>query len=93
MRVLDIGCGWGGLALYLAQNAGVEVTGLTLSEEQHKVAEERARRAGLADRVRFLLRDYREETGRYDRIVSVGMFEHVGVNHYDDVLPPGLRPA
>jgi cyclopropane-fatty-acyl-phospholipid synthase len=83
-RVLDIGCGWGGLALYLAQNAGVEVTGLTLSEEQHKVAEERARRAGLADRVRFLLRDYREETGRYDRIVSVGMFEHVGVRHYDD---------
>lgn len=82
-HVLDIGCGWGGLALYLAQTAGVEVTGLTLSEEQHKVAQERARRAGLSDRVRFLLRDYREETGRYDRIVSVGMFEHVGINQYD----------
>lgn len=82
-RVLDIGCGWGGLALYLAQTCDVEVTGLTLSEEQHKVAEERARKAGLSDRVRFLLRDYRQETGRYDRIVSVGMFEHVGVRHYN----------
>ncbi|WP_374444635.1 class I SAM-dependent methyltransferase [Stella sp.] len=81
-KVLDIGCGWGGLALYLAQTADVDVTGLTLSEEQHKVAEERARKAGLSDRVRFLLRDYREEKGRYDRIVSVGMFEHVGVRHY-----------
>jgi cyclopropane-fatty-acyl-phospholipid synthase len=58
------------------------VTGLTLSAEQHKVATRRAAAAGLADRVRFYLRDYREETGRYDRIVSVGMFEHVGVNHY-----------
>ncbi|MCC7272226.1 MAG: class I SAM-dependent methyltransferase [Alphaproteobacteria bacterium] len=82
-RVLDIGSGWGGLALYLAQTADVDVTGLTLSEEQHKVANERARRAGLEHRVRFLLRDYREEAGRYDRIVSVGMFEHVGVVHYD----------
>ncbi|BBK42657.1 cyclopropane-fatty-acyl-phospholipid synthase [Allostella vacuolata] len=82
-QVLDIGCGWGGLALYLAQTADVQVTGLTLSQEQHKVAEERARRAGLSDRVRFLLRDYREEQGRYDRIVSVGMFEHVGVRQFD----------
>ncbi len=82
-QVLDIGCGWGGLALYLASIADVQVTGLTLSEEQLKVAEERARRAGLGDRVRFLLRDYREEAGRYDRIVSVGMFEHVGVVHYE----------
>jgi len=81
-KVLDIGCGWGGLALYLAQVADVEVTGLTLSVEQHKVAVERARAAGLADRVRFHLRDYREDSGRYDRIVSVGMFEHVGVQHY-----------
>jgi cyclopropane-fatty-acyl-phospholipid synthase len=81
-KVLDIGCGWGGLALYLAESCGVEVTGLTLSEEQLKVAQRRAAAAGLADRVRFHLRDYREETGRYDRIVSVGMFEHVGVNHY-----------
>jgi cyclopropane-fatty-acyl-phospholipid synthase len=81
-RVLDIGSGWGGLALYLADECGVEVTGLTLSEEQLKVAQRRAAAAGLADRVRFHLRDYREESGRYDRIVSVGMFEHVGVKQY-----------
>jgi len=81
-EVLDIGCGWGGLALYLAAESGVNVTGLTLSEEQLKVAQRRAEQAGLADRVRFYLRDYREEPGEYDRIVSVGMFEHVGVNQY-----------
>lgn len=81
-KVLDIGSGWGGLALYLAREHGVEVTGLTLSSEQLAYAEARARREGLADRVRFVLRDYRAETGVYDRIVSVGMFEHVGVNHY-----------
>jgi cyclopropane-fatty-acyl-phospholipid synthase len=82
LKVLDIGSGWGGLALYLAAQCGADVTGLTLSEEQHKVATGRAAAAGLADRVRFHLRDYREETDRYDRIVSVGMFEHVGVNQY-----------
>jgi cyclopropane-fatty-acyl-phospholipid synthase len=81
-RVLDIGSGWGGLALYLADECGVDVTGLTLSEEQLKVAQRRAAAAGLADRVRFHLRDYREESGHYDRIVSVGMFEHVGVKQY-----------
>jgi cyclopropane-fatty-acyl-phospholipid synthase len=81
-RVLDIGSGWGGLALYLAGECGADVTGLTLSVEQHKVATRRAAVAGLSDRVRFHLRDYREETGEYDRIVSVGMFEHVGLNHY-----------
>ena len=81
-KVLDIGSGWGGLALYLAAECGADVTGLTLSEEQHKVATRRAAAAGLSDRVRFHLRDYREETGCYDRIVSVGMFEHVGVNQY-----------
>src|SRR5271166_5420378 len=81
-RVLDIGSGWGGLALYLAGECGADVTGLTLSVEQHKAAVLRAAAAGLSDRVRFHLRDYREELGRYDRIVSVGMFEHVGVNHY-----------
>ncbi len=81
-RVLDIGCGWGGLALYLAGECGADVTGLTLSVEQHKVASRRAVAAGLADRVRFHLRDYREERGQYDRIVSVGMFEHVGLDHY-----------
>src|SRR5437762_2613539 len=81
-RVLDIGSGWGGLALYLADECGADVTGLTLSEEQLKVAQRRAAAAGLSDRVRFHLRDYREETGRYDRIDSLGMFEHVGVNQY-----------
>jgi cyclopropane-fatty-acyl-phospholipid synthase len=81
-KVLDIGSGWGGLALFLAAECGADVTGLTLSAEQHKVATGRAAAAGLTDRVRFYLRDYREENGRYDRIVSVGMFEHVGINHY-----------
>src|SRR6516225_1519550 len=82
-RVLDIGSGWGGLALYLASDCGTDVTGLTLSVEQHRVATRRAAAAGLSDRVRFYLRDYREELGRYDRIVSVGVFEHVGINHYN----------
>jgi cyclopropane-fatty-acyl-phospholipid synthase len=77
-RVLDIGCGWGGLALYLAAVAGVEVTGVTLAEEQLKVARARAEAAGLADRVRFELRDYREVSETFDRVVSVGMLEHVG---------------
>lgn len=82
-RILDIGSGWGGLALSLAGLAkGTEVTGITLSQEQLKAARERAVAAGLAGRVKFALRDYREERGRYDRIVSVGMFEHVGPNHY-----------
>ncbi len=82
LRVLDIGCGWGGMALTLARTAGVQVTGITLSAEQLAVARERAERAGLSDRVRFELCDYREVAGRFDRIVSVGMFEHVGVPHY-----------
>lgn len=81
-RVLDIGCGWGGLAMYLAEQAGVQVTGLTLSTEQHRVANERVRQRGLQDQVQILLEDYREHQGRYDRIVSVGMFEHVGVPNY-----------
>ena len=81
-KVLDIGSGWGGLALYLASECGADVTGLTLSVEQHRVAVRRAAAAGLSDRVRFYLRDYRQEFGHYDRIVSVGMFEHVGINHY-----------
>ena len=77
-RVLDIGCGWGGMALYLAQVAQVEVLGITLAEEQLKVARERAAAAGMADRVRFELCDYRALDGEFDRIVSVGMLEHVG---------------
>ncbi len=83
-RILDIGCGWGGMALYLAQLANVEVLGVTLSKEQHRVATERAKDLGLSDRVKFELRDYREVTERFDRIVSVGMFEHVGVSRYDE---------
>jgi len=77
-RVLDIGCGWGGMALYLNRVAGVEVLGITLSEEQLRTARARAEAAGVADKVRFELIDYRDLTGRFDRIVSVGMFEHVG---------------
>ena len=82
MRVLDIGCGWGGLDLYLAGSAGVDVTGITLSREQLQVARERIAAARLASCVRAELKDYREVAGSYDRIVSVGMFEHVGVDHY-----------
>ena len=84
MKVLDIGSGWGGLAIYLARECGVTVTGLTLSREQLGVARRRTEEAGLADRVRFELCDYRVHQGSYDRIVSVGMFEHVGVPHYPD---------
>jgi len=81
-RVLDIGCGWGGMALYLNRVAGVDVLGVTLSEEQLKVARRRAQEAGVADRVKFELIDYRDVQGQFDRIVSVGMFEHVGVPQY-----------
>src|SRR5687767_3952013 len=80
--VLDIGSGWGGLGLYLARRFEAEVLGVTLSTEQHAVATERAHAEGLENHVHFELRDYRELTERFDRIVSVGMFEHVGVNHY-----------
>ena len=78
MRVLDIGSGWGGLALYLAKTARVDVTGITLSEEQLKIAQERAQAEGLTNAVNFELCDYRDLKGKFDRIVSVGMFEHVG---------------
>ena len=83
-RVLDIGSGWGGLGLYLGSTFHTDVTGLTLSCEQYTVSNRRAREAGLEDRVRFKLLDYRQEEGLYDRIVSVGMFEHVGINHYGE---------
>ena len=83
-QVLDIGCGWGGLGLHLSRNHGVKVTGVTLSQEQHKIAEERAQAEGLGNRARFHLQDYREVAGTFDRIVSVGMFEHVGVPHYQE---------
>ncbi|MBB5751500.1 SAM-dependent methyltransferase [Prosthecomicrobium pneumaticum] len=81
-KLLDIGSGWGGLGLYLASQADVDVTGVTLSEEQHKVSNARAAEMEMAARARFLLTDYRALTQRFDRIVSVGMFEHVGRFHY-----------
>ncbi len=95
-RVLDIGCGWGSLAIHLASRFGVHVTGLTLSVEQHRVATAEARRRGLSDKVTFLLEDYREHQGSYDRVVSVGMFEHVGKAAYDtffDVVRERLNPG
>jgi cyclopropane-fatty-acyl-phospholipid synthase len=82
-KVLDIGCGWGGLALYLAGIAGAQVTGITLSREQYQRAENRALERGLSRQATFQLVDYRDVGGRFDRIVSVGMFEHVGVGFYD----------
>ena len=81
-KVLDIGSGWGGLGLHIADTTGADVTGITLSDEQLKVANERVASGGLAGRVRFQLQDYRHTQGKFDRIVSVGMFEHVGVEHY-----------
>jgi cyclopropane-fatty-acyl-phospholipid synthase len=82
VTVLDIGCGWGGLALYLAEIAGAQVTGITLSQEQYQRAQARALERGRQD-VAFKLVDYRDVDGRFDRIVSVGMFEHVGIGFYD----------
>lgn len=83
-RVLDIGCGWGGLALFMHQQAGVDVLGITLSEDQLRIARKRAEDAGVSDHVKFELIDYRNLEGQFDRIVSVGMFEHVGADHYDE---------
>ena len=95
LRVLDIGCGWGGLALTLARDHGAQVTGITLSREQLTEARARAAAEGLEDRVRFELRDYRDVGDSFDRVVSIGMFEHVGVGHYQtfcgkvaDILTP-----
>jgi cyclopropane-fatty-acyl-phospholipid synthase len=82
-RTLDIGCGWGGLALYLAEICGARVTGITLSHEQYALARGRAAEKELSDTVDFRLQDYRDVPDRFDRIVSVGMFEHVGVGFYD----------
>ncbi len=83
-RVLDIGCGWGGLALHLAREHEALVTGVTLSHQQYRIAQERARAAGLAGQTNFGLQDYRQLDGTFDRIVSVGMFEHVGAPHYQE---------
>ena len=84
LKILDVGSGWGELALYLASMEDIDVTGVTLSEEQHALSNARAQQLGLSERVRFRLCDYREVAGRFDRIVSVGMFEHVGVRHYPE---------
>jgi cyclopropane-fatty-acyl-phospholipid synthase len=95
LRVLDIGSGWGGMAMYLAANFGARVTGITLSKEQLEEARSRAAARGLTDRVNFELMDYRNVTARFDRIVSIGMFEHVGVPHYEaffDVVRARLEP-
>ncbi len=81
--VLDIGCGWGGMALYLAEVAGARVTGITLSQEQYARAQQRALERNRTQEAVFRLQDYRDAAGRFDRIVSVGMFEHVGVGFYD----------
>ncbi|MEM8919148.1 MAG: cyclopropane-fatty-acyl-phospholipid synthase family protein [Pseudomonadota bacterium] len=85
-KVLDIGCGWGGTALYLNRKFDVEVLGITLSEEQLAVAQERAEKSGVSNKVRFELIDYRDlaerDTGQFDRIVSIGMFEHVGAPNF-----------
>ncbi len=94
-EVLDIGSGWGGLALDLAQSANADVTGITLSTEQLTAARARAEAAGLSRKIRFELRDYRDEKRLYDRIVSVGMFEHVGAQDYStffDTVARTLRP-
>ena len=82
MTVLDIGCGWGGMAMTLAREFGARVTGITLSVEQQRVAQARAEAAGLADRVVFALADYRQMHQRFDRVVSIGMMEHVGLQNY-----------
>ncbi|HKM87808.1 MAG TPA: cyclopropane-fatty-acyl-phospholipid synthase family protein [Xanthobacteraceae bacterium] len=89
--VLDIGCGWGGLALYLAEVAGARVTGITLSQEQHARAQQRALERGRTQDTFFRLEDYRDVIGQFDRIVSVGMFEHVGVGFYDTFFRKGAQ--
>ncbi len=81
-KVLDIGSGWGGLGLYIAEVSNANITGVTLSKEQHKLSNERAARAGFKERVKFELLDYRKIPQKFDRIVSVGMFEHVGKKNY-----------
>ena len=82
MKVLDIGCGWGGMAIEIAKQTGAYVKGITLSENQLATASKRAQEEGLSEKVTFKLQDYRDEKENYDRIVSVGMFEHVGVKYF-----------
>ena len=82
MKVLDIGCGWGGMAIEIAKTTGAKVKGITLSENQFATAKKRAQEEGVSDKVQFAIQDYRHEKDIYDRIVSVGMFEHVGVKYF-----------
>ena len=82
MKVLDIGCGWGGMAIEIAKQTGAYVKGITLSENQLATASKRAQEEGLSEKVTFKLQDYRDEKENYDRIVSVGMFEDVGVKYF-----------
>lgn len=95
-HLLEIGCGWGGFAEYAARDRGMQVTGLTLSEEQLKFARNRIEKAGLSDRVKFKLQDYRDETGQYDGIASIEMFEAVGEKYwpsYFNTLRGCLKPG
>jgi len=89
-RVLDIGCGWGGMAIFLAREYGVNVVGVTLSTQQYELALSRVREAGLEDQVDIRLQDYRDVGGPFDRVVSVGMFEHVGIGHFAEYFN-GIR--
>ena len=86
MKVLDIGCGWGGMAIEIAKQTGATVKGITLSENQFATASRRAQEEGLSEKLTFKLQDYRNENENYDRIVSVGMFEHVGIKYFRDYL-------
>ncbi len=86
MKVLDIGCGWGGMAIEIAKQTGATVKGITLSENQFATASKRAQEEGLSEKLHFELQDYRNENKNYDRIVSVGMFEHVGIKYFREYL-------
>ena len=99
-HVLEIGCGWGGFAEYAAKERGLNVTGLTISQEQHDYAVERMKKLGLSDKVNIVMRDYRDETGVYDGIASIEMFEAVGEQYWPtyfktirDRLKPGAKAA
>lgn len=95
-KVLEFGCGWGGMALYLAQVADVEVTAVTLAEEQVSLARERAAALGLSDRVKFELMDYRAVEGKFDRVFSVGILEHIGASNlpvYFNAIRDRLAPG
>ena len=93
LNILDIGSGWGGLGIYLAQMFSANVVGVTLSKEQFRIANERTKTSGLSDRVNFRLQDYRQVKEQYNRVVSIGMFEHVGKRNYGEFFKNGLPPS